>query len=198
MGLNGTFQNYMYNFNDPELYIRDGISSDVTVSAANLQKINKGNFGTGIYFDHKNFYLGLSAPNLLQNGLTSSAIQYRHFYAMAGAILPLSSSIDIKPAASVRYVDNAPLSFDANLMFIFSKKFHVGASYRIDSQVKSESTDFIVYFQPMGKLGFGLAYDFTVSGLGRASRNTIEAMVRYDIRDANGVNGKFDNPRFFF
>ncbi len=198
MGLNGAFQNYMYDFNDPELYVRDGVSGDVTVSEANQQKISKGNFGTGIYFDHKNFYVGLSAPNLLQNGITSTAIQYRHFYAMAGAVLPLSSSIDLKPAASVRYVDNAPISFDANLMFIFAKKFHVGASYRIDSQAKSESTDFILYFQPMGQLGFGLAYDLTVSGLGKASRNTIEALVRYDLRNANGINGKFDNPRFFF
>ncbi len=203
LGLNGTFQNYQYDFSNPDLYIKDGISSDLAISSTNLQKFKKGNFGAGAYFDHKGFYAGFSVPNLFKGALgdatANSATQLQHYYLMIGALIPLSSSIDIKPSIATRFVTNASLSFDTNVMFIFNKNFHAGVSYRIDSQVKSESTDFLLFFQPLGQLGFGVAYDLTVSGLkGNGNKGTIEALVRYDLRNANGVNGKFDNPRFFF
>ena len=199
LGISGSYRNYSYNFNDPTLYIRDGVTNDPSLTDASLASISKANVGAGAYFDYKNFYIGVSVPNIYQNSLgVGAALQSRHYYAMMGALLPLTSKVQMKPAVSFRYVKNIPMSFDANLMFIFMKKFHVGGSFRLDSQAKSEGLDVITYIQVLDQLGVGLSYDLSVNKLSSANKGSIEALIRYDLRDPNTVKGKFDNPRFFF
>lgn len=199
LGISGVYRSYNYNFSDPALYIRDGITNDVSLTSVDQTSFTRGNVGAGLYFDYKNFYVGLSVPNIYENGLgANAALQSRHYYAMMGALLPISSKVQLKPAVSIRYVKNVPMSVDANVMFIFMKKFHIGGSYRLDSQAKSEGADIIAYIQALDRLGIGLSYDLSVNKLSAANKGSIEALVRYDLRDPNTVKGKFDNPRFFF
>jgi type IX secretion system PorP/SprF family membrane protein len=198
-GINGTYNNYTYDFSDPTLYIRDAATSDPSIVDATMYKLNRGNFGAGVYFDHKGFYVGVSAPNLLQNTLGSpTSLQQRHIYGMMGALIPLNSKLQLRPAFSARFVQHASVSFDANVMLIIAKKIHFGGSYRLDSQIKSESADLLSYFQLTNRLGVGVSYDLSVNGLMNQNKGSIEALVRYDLADPNGVKGKFDNPRFFF
>ena len=199
LGINGSYRNYSYDFSDPTLYVRDGVTNDPSLTDASLASISKANVGAGAYFDYKNFYVGVSVPNIYQNSLgAGAALQSRHYYAMFGGLFPLTNKLQLKPAFSFRYVKNIPMSFDANLMLVIMKKFHVGGSFRLDSQAKSEGLDIITYVQVLNQLGVGLSYDLSVNKLSSANKGSIEALIRYDLRDPNTVKGKFDNPRFFF
>jgi len=99
------------------------------------------NFGFGIYYDRENFYAGVSMPRLLNNDLTFQydgniqnsdfAREERHFFGMAGFILPTSDAIKLKPALLVKYAPNAPLDIDLHAGVIFYDKLNIGATYRV-------------------------------------------------------------------
>ena len=79
-----------------------------------------GNVGAGVYATIKDrFYVGASVPKMYSNVIGSPnqnanllAKEYRHFYGMAGAIIPVSEGINLMPAVLLKYVKNAP--FDAD------------------------------------------------------------------------------------
>jgi type IX secretion system PorP/SprF family membrane protein len=201
-GINGTYRNYTYDFTNPELFIRDGISNDdVIVNAGNSNSWNRGNVGAGIFFSHKEFYLGASIPNIYQGSLVASnaAKHLRHYYFYTGGLFPMGSKFDLKPAFSARYVKNASVSFDANLGFMYNKKFTIGGSYRTDSQIKAESVSGIAYYQISNKLGCGVSYDYSVSKLMNINNGSLEAIIRYDFGiSKENIQQNFDNPRYFF
>ncbi len=207
LGIDGGYRQYNYDFTNPMLYIRDGTGTDASILTNDTKKFGKGNIGAGLQISYKGFYMGFSAPNLYENRLgtlKNAAGQKRHLYGMIGGILPLSSTLDLRPSASVRYVDNAPLSIDANLSVMFRKRVTLGASYRMDSNIKRESVDAVMYLQMTDLLGFGVSYDYTLSMLNKYNKGSIEAILRYDFGQSNenggaaGNTGNMDNPRFFF
>jgi type IX secretion system PorP/SprF family membrane protein len=201
-GINGTYRNFNYDFTNPDLYIRDGITTDdVIVNAGNQNTYSKGNVGAGLFFAHKEFYLGASIPNIYQNKLVTNnaSLQQRHFYAFAGGLFPLNEKFALKPAVSARFVKNAAVSFDANLSVMYQRKFTIGASYRTDSEVMPESVSALMYYQANNRLGCGISYDYTLSKLMNFNSGSIEAIVRYDFGiSKENVLQNFDNPRYFF
>ena len=99
------------------------------------------NFGFGIYYGHEHFYVGISMPRLLNNDLTFQydgniqntdfSKEARHFFGMAGLILPVSDAVKLKPAMLLKYAADAPLDIDLHAGVIFYDKINVGATYRI-------------------------------------------------------------------
>lgn len=201
-GISGSFQNYAYNFEDPSLYIPDGISGDESIIAAGANtSFNKGNVGAGIFFAHKDFYLGASLPNIYQNSLigNNQSIHKRHYYFYAGGLFALNSNLDLKPALSARYVDNSSVSFDAHVGLLFNKKFTIGASYRSDSQINAESISGIAHYQMSKRVSLGVSYDYSLNKLMNFNNGSLETILRYDFGIAKeNVNQNFDNPRYFF
>jgi type IX secretion system PorP/SprF family membrane protein len=201
-GINGTYRNFNYDFTNPDLYIRDGISGDdVIVAASNQSTFSKGNVGAGLYFSYKTFYLGASIPNIYQNNLVANnkSTQLRHYYAFAGGLFPISEKMELKPALSARFVKDASVSFDAHLGLMYDRKFTFGGSYRTDSELMSESASGVLYYQANNRLGIGASYDFTLSKLMDYNSGSIEVIVRYDFGiSRENVRNNFDNPRYFF
>jgi type IX secretion system PorP/SprF family membrane protein len=197
LGLQGAVKRYSYNFNDPSTIIKQ--TGDPSVqNAQGIQGIN-GNVGAGLYLNVGEFYVGASCPNIYGNTLgVKSAKEVRHYYGMLGGLISMGKSLALKPNVIVKVADNAPLSFDANLGFVFNKKFTVGASYRSGDKFSGESIDGLVHFQLTDKLGLGLAYDHSLSALQSYNKGSIEALLRYDFSTKNGADGNFTNPRFFF
>jgi type IX secretion system PorP/SprF family membrane protein len=119
-----------------------------------------------------------------------------HFYGMVGGLFPLTDNIDLKPSAIVKYAQNSPFSADANLTFVFNKKFNLGASYRTGYSTKGESIDGLMFFQINPKFGIGAAYDYNISDLRNYQNGSFEALIRYDFsaKDKDVIT----NPRFFF
>ena len=233
---------YSYDLiNSNEISLRMGLQGSVRALGTDLtdaqfivagdqsiqnQQVNDimGNFGAGVYLNYKDqFYAGLSVPRIYTNsfginntvGLTAQ--DYRHYYGMFGASIPLGGDLALQPAVLVKYVETASgarqlnpnfsgnfLSngiFDAdfNLSLDIREKVTTGLSYRLGGDGNGESVDLTFMLQATPKLGLGLAYDFVLSGIRDYTSGSVEAMVRYDLKAVEGSLGKdMSNPRFFF
>ena len=213
MGINGAIRRYTYALTDPNVYIQD--PNDASLRQTDLTVKNYFNVGAGAYFDYKNYYVGLSIPNLNKNFIsvgfnpnsTTVAEEKQHIYLMAGGLFKIREDIEFKPSAMFKYVKNAPFSLDANLSAVFKRKFTAGVSYRYgESGGVGDSVDALAFFQISDRLGIGAAYDFTISGLKKHTTGTIEAMMRYDfspsitkqVLDKESERNRLSNPRFFF
>jgi type IX secretion system PorP/SprF family membrane protein len=201
LGIGGAFRYYKFDFGNPDFYIKQG--NDPAVLTVSEQSNINGNIGGGLYFNYKEFYIGISAPNLYRNTIgngsaTITAENKPHFYGMMGGLFALSSSVDFKPAVMLKYVQNAPFSGDVNASLMFNKKFTAGCSYRFGQSTMGDSFDALLFVQASPKLGFGMSYDFNTSMLKSYNQGSIEALLRYDITNPKKVKGDLTNPRFFF
>lgn len=165
------------------------------------------NFGIGLYWYRPNrFYVGLSAPQLLENRLSESggtdlekiAHQYRHYMATAGLIFG-NSDFRIRPSVLVKTVPtHAPVQADASLMFLIKDTFWFGGSYRTafggEQSFESESLDFIAAFQLKNGIKIGYAYDLTLSQLSNYTSGSHEVMIGYDFKQKGA---RFITPRYF-
>ena len=152
------------------------------------------NFGFGVYLYRENYYLGLSAPKLLENRTDynpdgGNSYQRRHFFGMAGVLIPISKTIALKPAALVKYEINSPLELDFNMMAIFHEQFWVGATYRTN-----DSFDVLVQYHLKNNLRIGYSYDYTLTKLSSVNSGSHEIMIGYDF---NGKQKGIYHPRYF-
>ena len=113
------------------------------------------NFGAGAFFYTPTYYVGFSAPHLLNNDLRKDgnpntgqrwAQQYRHFFLAGGAAWPVrGNALIFKPSFLIKSVgflsefdrdaDNlnpvgAPTEFDIDAAFMFYETLWVGTSFR--------------------------------------------------------------------
>jgi type IX secretion system PorP/SprF family membrane protein len=198
LGLGGTFRYFkmdLFNLNT------GSVGLDPAQLSSTENRVMNGNIGLGVYFAYKEFYIGASVPNLISNKLgnlssTPTAQTKPHFYGMMGAMLPIADKIDIKPALIVKYSQDSPFSTDANVSFVFNKKFNLGASYRTGYSTKGESIDALVFFQINEKMGIGASYDYGLSDLKKYHNGSYELLLRYDFN--NTQKNIYSNPRFFF
>ncbi len=200
IGIGGTFRYYQLDLTNSSVVTGNAASDPAQLRSAN-NKISNGNVGAGIYFTYRDFYIGASVPNIYRNILgngsgTVTAQTTPHFYGMVGGLFSLSSGLDLKPGLIVKYAQNAPLSVDANLSFVFNKKFNLGASIRTGQSQKGESLSGLMFYQINEKFGLGAAYDYGLSELRSAHNGSFEMLLRYDF-DATQKD-IITNPRFFF
>lgn len=174
------------------------------------------NIGAGIYFQHELFYAGFAVPRLLSAELTNNvntsmtASLYRHYYFMAGGIIPLlSDDIVFKPSLLFRKVADAadsdtrvssPTSVDIDASVLFLKTLWVGTSYRwsleglFGNSSSHDSIDFWAAFYLQNGLRFGIAYDIGLTPLRQYNSGSLELMVGYDF-NVNVSNVR--SPRYF-
>jgi type IX secretion system PorP/SprF family membrane protein len=163
-----------------------------------------GNVGAGIYATVAGqFFAGFSVPRIYSNTIGFNpnqppmiAKEYQHYYASAGAIIPLSDDINLMPSALLKYVKNAPFDADVNLSLDVRKKFTAGLSYRIGGDGSGESIDLLAYWQASPQLAVGFAYDFTLSQIKDYTAGSIELLVQADLKKRKRSRN-MSNPRFF-
>ncbi len=163
------------------------------------------NLGLGFYYHTDKFYVGLSAPNLLETdhfeesptfnteGRSVSYISREriNYYLITGYVFDLNPTLKFKPALLTRAVSGAPLQVDLSANFLFNEKLILGAAYRWDAALSG-----LVGFQISDQLMLGLAYDRETTQLGRAEFNdgSFEVFVRFELfRNFD----KIISPRFF-
>ncbi|WP_010177309.1 PorP/SprF family type IX secretion system membrane protein [Aquimarina agarilytica] len=161
------------------------------------------NIGLGLFYYTDKFYLGLSAPNLLQtrhfdnvniNTSTGSSFLSKervHYYITTGRTFDLSSNVKFKPAILSKIVFGAPLQLDLTANFLIWEKLTLGAAYRW-----SAAWSALAGFQISDSLMIGFGYDRETTPLGDTSFNdgSYEVMMRFELfRKQN----KIITPRFF-
>lgn len=172
-------------------------ANDPSFVGSTLESVIKPNIGAGIYLHHDNWYLGASAPRLIQNkfGLgesandTTSVLEVRHMFFIGGLILPVSKDLKLKPTVQVKMVQDAPISIDGTVEALYRDKISVGAGMRY-----GDSFYALAGYQFTSQFRAGISWDFTTSRLQNVNNGTIEVMLSYDFLNKND---KLRSPRYF-
>ncbi|WP_047419760.1 type IX secretion system membrane protein PorP/SprF [Cellulophaga sp. Hel_I_12] len=173
-----------------------------SVSGENIENRFSPNFGVGVYYHTDKFYLGLSAPNLLEtdyfdnsnrdaNSVSFLSKERVNFYAITGYVFDLSNEFKFKPALLTKVVGGAPLQVDVSANFMYNEKFTFGGAYRWDAAVSA-----LAGFQVSDQIMIGLAYDKETTALGstRFNDGSFEVFLRYELVRSFR---KLVSPRFF-
>jgi len=156
------------------------------------------NFGAGIYYSHERFYLGLSAPKLLENNYrrrvrnsTIALREQRHYFFIAGAVFKLSKNVEFKPTTFVKFTEGAPIEADLTGSFILNKVLHIGAMYRTNDAFGA-LLGYNITDQLFMSYSFDWSYNLKTINYHGGSH---ELMLRYDF--IYEVKKKIRSPRYF-
>ncbi len=162
------------------------------------QNINSSplpNFGASAYLWSEDYFLGISAPKLIQNNLDSRITDLRaeekvHFFFMGGYVFELSPALKLKPTFMTKIVAEAPISVDLTANFLLDDKLWLGGAFRF-----GDSFGLLASYQLSDQLRLGYAFDYTLTELQKFTPgNSHEIMVSYDfIYKAE----KLLSPRYF-
>jgi len=193
-GLKGGFTSFETNFRGfqlPEF-------QDDPAFNENLNSIFP-NVGIGAFYFQKNFYAGVSVPNMLNskhlenpNGINRIGAETTHFFLTAGYVYELNPMVKIKPSILSKMVSGVSPTFDFSLNVRYNDTFEAGLSYRLNDSVIGM---FNIAVAPYLRLGY--AYDHTISNLGAFNDGSHEVLVLFDL-DFLGLRKGYDkSPRFY-
>lgn len=171
------------------------------VNQNNIDNRFTPNFGLGIYYHTDKFYVGVSAPNVLESeyfdndnsddGVNFLSAERMNIYLITGYVFDLGADLQFKPALLTKAVGGAPLQVDLSASFLFANKFSFGAAYRWDAAVSG-----LVGFQVTDQIMLGLAYDRETTELGGTQFNdgSFEVFLRLELLKSFQ---RTISPRFF-
>lgn len=180
--------------------IMNGRFSEINTNEANdpimsqnfSNKVNP-NIGLGIYYHANQWYAGFAVPKIVQpksnTPNTSTVMEQRHYYFMAGGYFNVNRMIKLRPSTMLKITEQAPLALDVSLACIFYDKIWVGANYRL---LESAGAFFQILIDSKFKIGY--SFDLSTSKLIRHNYGTHEILLTYDLFfKKDGVV----SPRFF-
>jgi type IX secretion system PorP/SprF family membrane protein len=207
---------YSYMLRFPKATLSMGLQAGFNILGADFSKLDlqnpndlsfsaffnelKPNFGVGILYNRKNFFVGASVPFILNNAVATSIESFlaeireaRYYFIRGGFVAPLDATerVKVNPSVLVRAQEGQPLSFDFNLGFIIHDVLSVGASYR--------NVDALMTFIDLKlseKLHFGYSYDWTQSEINRFSNGSHEFMLNYRA-PIRKLHGNVECPSYY-
>lgn len=139
----------------------------------------KPDIGAGVWLYSADYYVGLSAQQLLPQDYNfgyaaapSKNATVPHFFLTAGIKLYLTDEITFLPSFLLKKIDPVPLTFDINGKFNFQDKFWIGGSYR-----RNDSFGVLAGFNLSSFINVGYSYDITTSALNTVSRGSHEIVI---------------------
>lgn len=192
-----------------------GLKAGLNILDVNFEKLNGGdeddyafennidnrtmpNVGVGLYLYSDNFYLGLSAPDLLEtdhynelesNGESFLAKEQIHAYLIGGYVWDLNHALKFKPAFLLKGVSGSPLQVDISANFMYQEKFILGTAYRWDAAMS-----LLAGFQVTDQIMLGYSYDFDTTELRTYNSGSHELILRFEFLNRYNVDL---SPRFF-
>jgi type IX secretion system PorP/SprF family membrane protein len=163
--------------------------------------------GAGIFLYHKEWYIGVSVPNFLTDGLYSDEVAQvvegeLQFNLIGGYVFDVNENLKFKPAFLLNYISGAPINANISTNFLFNDSFTLGVAYGFNNAISG-----LAGFQLNKSIYIGYAYDYNTNGLGGYNSGSHEAIVKFYLgrggdepRDKDGkkIKGKqIDSPRFF-
>lgn len=151
--------------------------------SSNTSTFAMPNFRFGMYYQRKNFYAGLSVPNLLENTvvysdgiapLTRFNFNGMHYYLHIGQRFNVGNNNQINMSTLVKEVGGAPVQVDVNAQFLYNQRVGFGASWRTSGEVLGILS---IYFMP--ELLLSYAYEHNYAQIGKFSSGTHEVMLVY-------------------
>jgi type IX secretion system PorP/SprF family membrane protein len=210
------YASYSYKIHFPEATLSMGLQAGINLLGADYSKLDlqnpgdaafynilnvvKPNFGAGLFFTKKNFFVGFSVPFILNNkiansveGLLGQLTEARYYFLRSGVVFPIDGMKKVKmnPSILLRTQEGQPLSLDVNTAFIFYDVFSAGVSYR-----SGDSFITFVDLKITDRFHFGYSYDWTQSDLNRFSNGTHEFMLNYRTR-IRGIHKDPKCPQYY-
>jgi len=140
--------------------------------------------GAGTYYNSKNFYLGISVPNLFNGSLNNVMVSALN----TGCILKLNDNVRLKPTVLVKYIKNSPISANVSTTVYYKDVIGLGLGYTYKTSALAY-VDVTVNKQ----LHFGYGYDYSLNALQAYTVGSHEVMLRYLFQ----YKVKAFNPRYF-
>lgn len=192
-GLKAGLNSYDIDFNKLNIYDRTDPYIGFSVDNKFQPQI-----GVGIFYNTQSYYMGISAPNLLErkyfdlvdteSSFFSTFSKKIHLYFIGGYVFDLNPSLKFKPATLVKVVKGSPIQWDLSLNFILNNNFTFGVANRIDSAITT-----MAGIQLSDSMMIGFSYDFTSTEIRNSTSGSFEVLFRFDF----GTNRKILTPRFF-
>ncbi|MFM2376049.1 MAG: hypothetical protein RLZZ165_1146 [Bacteroidota bacterium] len=194
MGLKGSMVQFSENM--VNLFLKDPV--DPYFPSGTRGRIAP-NVGTGLYFKHDRYYIGLSIPKLLENRFqldsgrngTFLGFRQRHYYGIFGMRLDLENRIQFIPTALVKYTLDVPLQVDLTASLLIRDQLMTGLMYR-----HRDAVGMMFGFHFTEQLLAGYSFDWSLGiGTGRYNSGSHEFMLRYDFLFRNSQ--KTRSSRYF-
>ena len=152
------------------------------------------NVGVGGYYYTDRWYVGLSAPKLLENSLgngASSSKESRHYFLIAGFLVDLNKSFKLKPSSFVKITSSTPIEADVSALLIYRDLLWGGGMFRTGDAFGLLAG---VNITPQWALGYSFDYSYGLKTL-TYNGGSHEIMIRYDFIYKS--KGKIKSPRYF-
>lgn len=187
-GLKGGFTSYSI---DQEL--RDAEPDDPAIYG--IEDRWSPNIGAGAFLHTNRWYIGLSAPRILNTDYHGSddyeALERISYYLTGGVVVDLSETTKLKPSFLVKATNGAPLSYDLTANFLFNEKLWLGAAYRFNESAGALGG--IFDFQVSKQWRIGYAYEHPISDIRPYSGGTHEILLMFEVFKSKRVK----SPRYF-
>ncbi len=141
------------------------------------------NIGLGALLRGNNYYLTVSAPQLLksdrfekQAGIVTEATDELHFFAGGGYHININDNLRFTPSTMVRLVSGSPTTIDATGTFDIYNRVELGLNYRLN-----ESVSGLAFIKMADWMAFGYAYDRSTTNIGDFSRGSHEVLLRFNL-----------------
>ncbi|MBA3663389.1 MAG: type IX secretion system membrane protein PorP/SprF [Bacteroidetes bacterium] len=180
-GLMAGIHNQVNKFNELKVNNDGSVDPQFSNSASTIAP----NFGTGIYYNTKTFFAGISIPRMVDdkvkfatNGAVSVSSQIDpsnfHYYFTIGNVFTLSPGLKLKGQAMVQAVQNAPVIYNLNANFLIKDLVWAGVSYRSGSSASA-----ILGMQISPQFLVSYSYDYTLNAIQNYSQGSHEIMLNY-------------------
>lgn len=180
------------------------VLNDTPPDPAFVNNVNKifPNIGLGTYYFSKNYYLGISMPNMIKSkhldnkkGVYNIGTEETHYFLTGGYVFTMNENLKFKPAFMAKAVSSAPatISFTANTLLYNRVEFGIG--YQLEDSISG-----LVNFSITPSLRIGYAYDRTISNLGQFNSGSHEIILLFNLKNRlmkDNENGYDKSPRFF-
>jgi type IX secretion system PorP/SprF family membrane protein len=161
-------------------------------------KLMKPDFKTGLYFNNKNFFIGVAITHInrevytvAQDSITFRSTMSMHSFFTFGRAFQLGDNFIFSPSIMFRSTSNAPhqSNMDLNLNFKMKNVLWFGISIRSEQSIVA-----LIQYNINDKFKIGYSYDMTMSKLKTYQSGTHEFVLGFDL---NLFQSQMLSPRFF-
>lgn len=168
--------------------------SDGSIDGNSFSKLYM-QLGAGVYAYAKNWYVGVSTPNMLGSSIYNEEVQrlvpdVLQYNIIGGYVFEVNKLLKIKPAALFHFVPSSQSYFSLSANAMYNNKFVLGTSYRFGNAFSA-----LVGFQPNANWFLGYAHDFYTSDFANQNGGAHEIIIRYQFKKKKAK--QIQTPRFF-
>lgn len=174
MGIKGGINSYKASLTDLEI-IDDGDQQ----FNGNEKKISP-NLGFGFYLYNEQYYVGFSAPKLIQTTVddqyaTDDNQLKRHYFIVGGYNWQIDKDWMLKPSLLTKIVTGSPVSNDITVQGLYQNWIGGGLMYRI-----GDALGFFVFGKVYDEINLGYGYEYSLNALSGVNGGTHEIVLTYN------------------